>query len=157
LDRYEHPWSGLHIRADLERRAGRNYSWNTGVDYRQQLERSIDRVQVYALYELAGLDLDADLRSLDAAPRVQADPQTIPYLNEYVLLDGHLQIPVLTLHTTGDGAARVQEEAAYANVVRAAGRSHLLRQIFVNRAGHCTFTGADSISASPSQRPESSR
>ena len=47
------------LRAELEGRAGGNPSWNTGVDYRQQLALSIDNAEVHALYEQAGLDLEA--------------------------------------------------------------------------------------------------
>lgn len=49
------------FRAELEARAQGNVSWNTGVDYRRQLDHSIGREQVRALYKQAGLDLDADL------------------------------------------------------------------------------------------------
>jgi pimeloyl-ACP methyl ester carboxylesterase len=38
------------FRAELEARAGGNVSWNTGVDYRVQLEHSIGRDEVRALY-----------------------------------------------------------------------------------------------------------
>ena len=52
---------------------------------------------------------------------------------------------MLTLHTTGDGNVIVEAEAAYANTVSAAGRSRVLRQAFVNRAGHFTYTPAEEI------------
>jgi hypothetical protein len=41
----------------------------------------------------------------------------------------------------------VQDEQAYASVVQTAGNGRLLRQIFVQRAGHCTFTPAERIIA----------
>jgi hypothetical protein len=41
----------------------------------------------------------------------------------------------------------VTDEQAYASVVRSTGNSRLLRQAFVHRAGHCTFTPAETISA----------
>jgi hypothetical protein len=77
---------------------------------------------------------------------VPADPPAATALHEFVL-DGGLQVPVLTLHTTGDGSVPVQSEAAYAVSVRAAGRSGLLRQAFVDRAGHLTLTPAELLSA----------
>jgi hypothetical protein len=40
-----------------------------------------------------------------------------------------------------------QNESAYASVVRRAGRSRLLRQVFVSRAGHCAFTPAETITS----------
>jgi pimeloyl-ACP methyl ester carboxylesterase len=137
----------LFFRAEMEQRAGGNFSHNTGVDYRQQLERSIDRDEVIALYQTAGLNLDDDLTALARAPRIEADPAAVGYLVDNLVFDGRLQIPVLTLHTTGDGRRVVQEEAAYANTVRVAGQAGLLRQAFVNRGGHCTFTPAEKVSA----------
>ena len=47
---------------------GGNVSFNVGVDYREHLERSVDRDEVYALYHTAGLDLDTDLRTLASTP-----------------------------------------------------------------------------------------
>ncbi|HYM97562.1 MAG TPA: hypothetical protein VET26_09680, partial [Candidatus Sulfotelmatobacter sp.] len=60
---------------------------------------------------------------------------------------GDLDMPVLTMHTTGDGLVEVTDEQAYASVVRSAGDNSLLRQVFVHRAGHCTFTPAETITA----------
>ena len=54
---------------------------------------------------------------------------------------------MLTLHTTGDPLVVVQQERAYAQAVRAAGDAGLLRQAFVHRAGHCSFTPAERIGA----------
>ena len=47
------------FRAELEARAGGNPSWNTGVDYAAQLRKSVDRKEVAALYQQAGLSLSA--------------------------------------------------------------------------------------------------
>lgn len=77
-------------RAELERRAGGNPSWNTDVDYHQQLSISPDREQVGALHQAAGLDLEADLRRLEAAPRIKADQQAVAYLNHNLSFDGQL-------------------------------------------------------------------
>jgi len=40
-----------------------------------------------------------------------------------------------------------ENEQAYSRVVDRAGDSRLLRQIFVQRAGHCAFTPAETITA----------
>jgi hypothetical protein len=56
-------------------------------------------------------------------------------------------MPVLTMHTTGDGLVEVTDENAYASVVRSTGDNSMLRQVFVHRAGHCTFTPAETIAA----------
>jgi hypothetical protein len=135
------------LRAELEARARGNPSWNTDVNYREQLARSIDRDEVQALYREAGLDLEQDLNALNGAPRVSADPGAVDYLARNIVFDGRLAVPALTMHTTGDGFVPVEHEQAYAATVRAAGNEPLLRQVFVQRAGHCTFTPAETIAA----------
>jgi hypothetical protein len=134
-------------RAELEARAGGQFSWNTGVDYRVQLSHSIDRAEVKALYAAAGLDLNKDLDTLNDAPRISANPAAAAYVAKYITYNGELNIPVLTMHTTGDGLVEVTDESAYASVVRSAGDDSMLRQVYVHRAGHCTFTPAETISA----------
>jgi Prolyl oligopeptidase family len=134
-------------RSELERRAGGNPSWNTGVDYSALLSRSPDRAEVSALYAAAGLSLARDLRALNAGPRIKADPGAAAYLDRYMSFDGNLGIPVLTMHTTGDGLVMPANESAYAQVVSAAGKSDLLRQLFVHRAGHCIFSPAETVAA----------
>jgi Prolyl oligopeptidase family len=135
------------LRQELEARAGGNPSWNTGVDYRDQLERSVDRDEVVALYRAAGLDLGADLATLAHTPRVSAAPAAVDYLKRFIVFNGQIRQPVLTMHTIGDGLVLNQDEQAYASVVRAAGNDRLLRQTFVNRAGHCAFTPAEVVAA----------
>jgi hypothetical protein len=51
------------------------------------------------------------------------------------------------MHTTGDGLVVPENEQAYRSVVDRDGNGNLLRQIFVNRAGHCAFTPAETITA----------
>src|SRR5262249_30195130 len=48
------------FRQELEARAGGNPSWNTGVNYFDQLAASPDLQEVKALYKKAGLSLTAD-------------------------------------------------------------------------------------------------
>jgi pimeloyl-ACP methyl ester carboxylesterase len=134
-------------RAELEARAGGQFSWNTGVDYRVQLSHSVDRAEVKALYAAAGLDLNKDLDTLNDAPRISAKASAVEYVSKYITYNGELKIPVLTMHTTGDGLVEVTDENAYASVVKGAGDSSMLRQVYVHRAGHCTFTPAETISA----------
>jgi pimeloyl-ACP methyl ester carboxylesterase len=135
----------FRYRAELEKRAGGNPSWNTGVDYHHQLAISADAAEVTALYRAAGLNLESDLDALEAGRRVKADPSAMAYLDRNVSFDGGLTIPVLTMHTTGDGLVIPQNETAYSVAVNAAGKQDLLRQVFVHRAGHCAFTPAETI------------
>jgi hypothetical protein len=138
---------GFFLRQEIERRAGGNPSWNTGVDYTHQLQLSSDRSEVAALYRVAGLDMDQDLQTLAGAPRVAAYPRAVGYLDSYFRASGQIRVPVLTLHNTGDGLVLPDDELAYANSIRAAGDQALLRQAFVERAGHCAFTPSETLAA----------
>ena len=136
------------FRAELEARAGGNPSWNLGVDYAHQLERSVDRDEVEALYGQAGLSLAEDLRALNRTPRIAPDLDAVGYAIRNIVFNGRLGgVPVLSMHTTGDPLVVAQQERAYAQAVRAAGNTGLLRQAFVHRAGHCSFTPAERIGA----------
>jgi len=135
------------FRAELEARAGGNSSWNTGVNYFAQLATSADLSEVVALYHAAGLSLTRDLQTLSHASRISAKPSAVSYLAQNIAFDGQLPVPVLTMHTTGDGLVIPENEQAYQQVVDRAGDGRLLRQIFVHRAGHCAFTPAETITA----------
>jgi pimeloyl-ACP methyl ester carboxylesterase len=135
------------LRAELESRAGGNPSWNTGVDYEKLLDNSINKDEVRALYQQAGLSLEADLDTLAATPRIAAKPSALRYLEKYIVYNGDLDMPVLTMHTIGDGLVLPQDEQAYASVVRSDGDQSLLREVFVSRAGHCAFTPGETVAA----------
>jgi hypothetical protein len=137
----------LALRAELEARAGGNVSWNTGVNYFAQLAKSADLREVVALYHAAGLSLTKDLLKLEDAPRISAKPSAVAYLAKYISFNGQISVPVLSMHTTGDGLVVPENEQAYRSVVDRAGNGRLLRQIFVARAGHCAFTPAETITA----------
>ena len=136
------------FRAELEARAGGNVSWNTAVDYRLQLAKSVDRDEVWALYQTAGLSLERDLDTLNETARVKANPSAVAYLEQNIIFDGQINIPVLSMHTKGDGLVVVENETAYKDVVdRVDDNRRFLRQTFVDRAGHCAFTPAETIAA----------
>ncbi|MFI5286369.1 MAG: alpha/beta hydrolase family protein [Candidatus Dormibacteria bacterium] len=135
------------LRAELEARAGGNPSWTGGVNFWQQLQESPDYNEVRALYRAAGLSLSADVATLTAAPRISPVPSAVAYLKHNIVFNGDLSQPVLTLHTTGDGLVVNEDEAQYENTVDNAGKGYLLRQDFISRAGHCTFTPAETIAA----------
>ena len=135
------------LRAELEARAGGNVSWTTGVNYTTQLAQSADSAEVAGLYKAAGLNLSADLATLQNATQISADPSAVQYVEHNITFDGKISIPVLTMHTTGDGLVVPENESAYRSVVRHGGNASLLRQIFVHRAGHCAFTPAETITA----------
>ncbi|WP_327106030.1 hypothetical protein [Nonomuraea glycinis] len=134
-------------RYPLEQRAGGNFSWNTGVDYRRGLRESGRMEQVRALYAGAGLNLDADLSALAAVPRVSADPGAVTYMEDYFTPRGAVGVPVLTMHERGDNYPTVTQARTYSDVVRRAGKGAMLRQVFVDRPGHCRYTGAEFVAA----------
>jgi hypothetical protein len=134
-------------RAELERRAGGNPSWNDGVDYRRVFARSSQRTLVEQAYQVAGLDLGADLAALNAANRVTADPPAVAYLARYGTPLGLTHAPVATVHTTGDGGVPVEHEREYGDRVRRLAGSGDLRQLYVARGFHCAFSAAEVLSA----------
>jgi dienelactone hydrolase len=87
------------------------------------------------------------LQLLARGPRVRAEPAATGYLLRNIVYDGRIRIPVLTLHTTADGLVVSPHERAYKDAVRRAGRGRLLKQLFVDRPGHCTFTDDERLSA----------
>ncbi|MBB4905028.1 prolyl oligopeptidase family serine peptidase [Actinophytocola algeriensis] len=138
---------GLSWRQEMETWAGGNPSWNTGVDYARVFARSANRAEVEALYDAAGLSLTDDLALLNRAPRISAAPGAVRYVARNLTFTGRPATPLLTIHTTGDALVPVQVERAYADAVHAAGRDRSLRQAFVDRAGHCTFTDGEMLAA----------
>ena len=135
------------FRAELEKRAGGNGSWNRGVDYEKQLEKSVDYAEVQALYQKAKLNLHADVQTLNDAARLSAKASALAYLEHNIIFDGQIDIPVLTLHTKGDGLVVVEDESAYKNVINEEHNGQFLRELFVHRAGHCEFTPAETVVA----------
>jgi hypothetical protein len=129
----------------IEQSAGGNGSWTLGEDFAALLDQSSYRDVVRALYREAGLDLSSDLAALTAGANVPADPAAIGSLQRTSVPTGHLDVPELTLHTTGDPLVPVQHEAVYGDVVRSAGSNSFLRQAFVDRYGHCTFTASELV------------
>jgi len=71
----------------------------------------------------------------------------VAYLSKDIIFDGDLEVPVLTLHTTGGGLVPVENERAYKDVVTRAHNARFLRETFVHRAGHCSFTPAEQVIA----------
>ncbi|HXC60479.1 MAG TPA: hypothetical protein VN645_14280 [Steroidobacteraceae bacterium] len=134
-------------RTDQERRAGGITSWNTGVDYGVQLRRSGLQPLVRHFYREAGLDLDMDLARLASAPRIAADPRAVAYMRANFVPSGQLRIPLLTLQAVGDGVTIPAIHGGLQAIVDAAGHRRELAQLWVEGAGHCTFTPAEMFAA----------
>ncbi|GLP67525.1 alpha/beta hydrolase [Streptomyces sp. TUS-ST3] len=139
--------AAFNRRQEAEVRAGGNMSWNTGVDYARLLAKSSVRKEVTALYKKAGLSLTKDLAALDRAPRITADPAAVAWMSGTSSFTGKLAKPQLSIHTIGDPLVPVQTESALKRAVTAAGSGPLLRQAYVDNAGHCTFSTAEQLAA----------
>ncbi len=118
---------------------GGNISWNTGIDYRAALNRLPEKKLVEGLYRRAGLDLAADLASLARAPRVSEQPEALRAIAEQQYF-GDLSIPVISLQGIGDPISASDAMDAISRGARSAGKAPLLRTVFTETAGHCTFS-----------------
>lgn len=131
----------------IEQAAGGDSGWNAGVDYTGLLSESAHADQVAALYRQAGLSLDADLVILTRGAHDTAEGDSLTVMRATSTNTGHLAVPLLDIHTIADQLVPVEQETAFADKVRAAGDSALLRQAYVRRQGHCNFTTAEIVAA----------
>ncbi|MGH3246191.1 MAG: hypothetical protein ACRDOI_08275 [Trebonia sp.] len=131
------------LRQAVESFAG-NPSWNSGVDYARLFQGAgpSARDVVGALYARAGLDVARDLARVNAAPRIAADPAGVDYARESSS-DGRLAKPLLYLTTTGDPLSPVSNSRPLETAALAAGPADLLRLLYVQAPGHCTFSFAE--------------
>lgn len=134
-------------RDDQLRRAGGNFSWNTGIDYTRQLQRTGRADFVRALYADAGLDLGADLARLAAAPRIAAGAGPLAYMKRNYAPTGRLARPVLLVQTVSDPVTLAEFNRDYARVAAAAGASGMVREAYVQRVGHCNFKPGETVAA----------
>jgi pimeloyl-ACP methyl ester carboxylesterase len=133
--------------AQVEQLSGGNPTSNAEINYAALLNRSADRGEVETLYHHAEISLVKDLTALAGGPRVSPASKAVAYYTRYYSPTGHLTVPVLTLHDTADPRAVVEQERVYADRVRTADASRLLRQLFVHRSDHCNFTPAEELAA----------
>lgn len=124
-------------------------SWNTGIDYVEQLRKASpeSRRVVAALYDAAGLSLDDDLATVNAGERIAADSDAVERFAASYQFTGHISVPTLTLNNVGDQISTVAQQQEYQERVTQAGNASLLRQTYVASAGHCNFTAAETVAA----------
>jgi len=79
--------------------------------------------------------------------RYHATPDAENFMNAYFEPRGHLEIPVVALHTRWDPIVPLFNEDRYRETVAQAGSSALLRQQTVNKFGHCTYTPEQLLAA----------
>lgn len=133
-------------RTDQERRAGGNFSWNTGVDYRRQLAMSGRGAMVRNLYRQAGLSLDTDLATLARAKRVAADPKAVAWMTANYTPNARPLVPLLAVQNIGDGVTSPSLQRAYAE---AAARNvpANIHALYLAGSGHCSFDAATVVDA----------
>lgn len=139
----------MSSRRSLEDMIGGNPSWNVGVDYTQQF-RDLPREKrkvVEALYREAGVSLQDDLQAVEGAERISAEPEAVARFEQGIEFNGELEVPVLTMSNIGDQISTVAQQSEYEVEVKAAGNSQLLRQVYVDSAGHCAFSDAEKVVA----------
>jgi hypothetical protein len=137
------------VRADMENRVGGAFSWNTGVSYVTLFQRLDPRwkAEVEALYKNSGASLEADLTTLNAGTRIAPDnPAAIAQMDTFAQR-GDPQMPILTMHTTGDNIVFNSEEPIYYARTKANHDGALLRQTYVSAPGHCNFSASEQVSA----------
>lgn len=78
--------------------------------------------------------------------RFTADPAAIAAMSEFET-SGNLQVPVATLHTTGDPIVPFEQQSLYAAKVASAGAASRLTQTTVERYGHCNFEASELLGA----------
>lgn len=141
---------GGQSRFMFEHAAPGQLSWNTGVDYKEFFNHGDEdyKKAVRSLYRDAGFDLEQDLKRINAAPRVAADPKAIKWWTAAGrTVYAEPKVPVFRFHTNGDSAVTVALVEGYDKAVKKNGFDTLYRRAFVNRPGHCTFSTAESAAA----------
>jgi pimeloyl-ACP methyl ester carboxylesterase len=126
---------------------GGDSGYNIGVDYGALIRQSPYYAQVKALYKAAGLNLGADIATLDGHEGYAPEGNSLRRTQATSVNTGRLQVPELDVHTVSDQLAPTPFEATYARRVALAGSSPLLRQVYANAIGHCNFTDADMVAA----------
>jgi pimeloyl-ACP methyl ester carboxylesterase len=136
--------SGRYSIAQAE---GGDSGYNIGVNYGALIRQSPYYAQVKALYKAAGLNLGADIATLDQNEGYAPEGDSLQRTQATSVNTGRLQVPELDVHTVSDQLAPVPFEATYAQRVALAGSAPLLRQVYANAIGHCNFTDADMVAA----------
>jgi hypothetical protein len=72
--------------------------------------------------------------------RIDGDRAAINHYDHNYTPSGRIGIPTITLHTTRDPAIPYTHETVFGAAVNGAGRSDLLKQVSIDRWGHCAFT-----------------
>jgi pimeloyl-ACP methyl ester carboxylesterase len=78
--------------------------------------------------------------------RFSADPSALTGLRRFET-SGALEVPLVTMHTTGDPIVPFSQSSLYGEKVEAAGATARLTQLSFERHGHCTFEAPEVLEA----------
>ncbi|GAA3909196.1 hypothetical protein [Microbacterium invictum] len=140
----------LGIRRDYEQAAGGVFNWNDGVDYVDVFHRMVRpelRAVVQDMYSQAGLDLEVELRTLDAAPRIVADPAAVAEVDRRGGHTADPDRPILFNQALGDATTQLATISSYVAEATRNGKQDLVRTTVVDTAGHCAFSTETYVSA----------
>jgi pimeloyl-ACP methyl ester carboxylesterase len=99
-----------------------------------------NRDTVYRLSRRAGVSSDEFNRAVVRLPVDDAGLQTFVDGSETT---GNLRMPLLSLHSTGDGQVPIEQARIHQRIVDAAGKSDLLVQRLLSDPSHCGFTNTE--------------
>ncbi len=139
---------GVNVAAGASEIAGGNILWNNGVNYRRLLARSGREDFVEAMYDKAGNGrhlLEVDLRRLENAPRISADPALVSYAEKFLSFTGQVGGPVYSVNNIGDINYPPSKEIAYLQTLRRAGNGRLHQFNWVRSAGHGNLNATELI------------
>jgi len=127
--------------------SGQQLSSNESVDYAAFYANAAPAMKqlVEALYDEAGLDLQADIATINAEPRIAASDYALDFwAADGRTTTGELEVPAIRIHMLGDWAIPYSLMQGYEELVEQAGTTDLYRQALVQGTGHCEFTAAES-------------
>jgi chitodextrinase len=114
---------------------------NVGADYHEywELTDPIYQDVTRSLYATAGLDLNAELDAVDAAPRVAFDDAGVQeqLTSQVESPRGLPEVPLFRVDNIGDQTFGPQAHQTHNDMVRNNGRSELYRTALVDNGGHC--------------------
>jgi dienelactone hydrolase len=130
-------------RAEQQRRAGGNFSWNNDVDYNALLAASGRQEFVRHFYDKAGLDLSADMDLLARTPRIAAAGPAVAYMTAHYVPTGEPRVPLLAVQALGDTVTSPSLQEGYARDAS----PRMMQSLYLPQAGHCAFTNEQLLDA----------
>ena len=134
--------TAIPVRAGVEKAAGGNVSWNTGVDYAAVLRGSGRQTMVEALYKRAGASLADDLTTLAKAPRIAASPSAVRRAEAMMTYTGRIYGPIVNVDND-DPVDPASDKLAYVKTLQRAGTAANFRLIWADGPGHGGQTNLD--------------